>query len=192
MCFLRPIGDTTKTTASLAPTRTKKPSIRPSMRRMTSSTGSFHCPAPYPPTWVMCSTRLWRSGLLMQVISKRGHGGLAMTEGHSSTQCLKPPVAPVCPSPYQLRLRRVCEPFHRSLLTGEPLFALLRHANEGENVSFQGHFGSLVSERSGPVLTQLGVRQESWQRIGGESPPRGRSSQPPRPRVMRGVPRGPT
>ena len=36
------------------------------------------------------------------------------------------------------------------------------------------------------------VRQESWQRIGGESPPRGRSSQPPRPRVMRGVPRGPT
>jgi pimeloyl-ACP methyl ester carboxylesterase len=32
----------------------------------------------------------------------------------------------------------------------------------------------------------------SWQRIGGESPPRGRSSQPPRPRVMRGVPRGPT
>ena len=36
-------------------------------------------------------------------------------------------------------------------------------------------------------MTQLGVRQESWQRIGGESPPRGRSSQPPRPRVMRGV-----
>jgi len=32
----------------------------------------------------------------------------------------------------------------------------------------------------------------SWQRIGGESPPRGRSSQPPRPRVMRGVLRGPT
>jgi len=32
----------------------------------------------------------------------------------------------------------------------------------------------------------------SWQRIGGESPPRGRPSQPPRPRVMRGVPRGPT
>ncbi len=32
-----------------------------------------------------------------------------------------------------------------------------------------------------------GVRQESWQRIGGESPPRGRSSQPPRPRVMHEV-----
>src|SRR5450759_4359131 len=27
----------------------------------------------------------------------------------------------------------------------------------------------------------------SWQRIGGESPPRGRSSQPPRPRVMHEV-----
>ena len=75
MCFLRPVGDTTKTSVSLTPTRTKKPSIRPSMRRMTSSTGSFHCPAPYPPTCVMCSTRLWRSGLLMQVISKRGHEG---------------------------------------------------------------------------------------------------------------------
>ena len=46
--------------------------------------------------------------------------------------------------------------------------------------------------RTGPVvarqlMTRLGVRQESWQRIGGESPPRGRSSQPPRPRVMHEV-----
>src|SRR5258707_2947926 len=38
-----------------------------------------------------------------------------------------------------------------------------------------------------PPLTLSGVRQESWQRIGGESPPRGRSSQPPRPRVMHEV-----
>ena len=37
------------------------------------------------------------------------------------------------------------------------------------------------------VWTTIGVRQESWQRIGGESPPRGRSSQPPRPRVMHEV-----
>src|SRR5271167_1330384 len=36
-------------------------------------------------------------------------------------------------------------------------------------------------------MTRFGVRQESWQRIGGESPPRGRSSQPPRPRVMHEV-----
>src|SRR5258708_5942648 len=28
-------------------------------------------------------------------------------------------------------------------------------------------------------MTRSGVRQESWQRIGSESPPRGRSSQPP-------------
>ncbi len=38
-----------------------------------------------------------------------------------------------------------------------------------------------------PPLTLTGVRQESWQRIGGESPPRERSSQPPRPRVMHEV-----
>ena len=37
------------------------------------------------------------------------------------------------------------------------------------------------------LVTRNGVRQESWQRIGGESPPRGRSSQPPRPRVMHEV-----
>jgi hypothetical protein len=36
-------------------------------------------------------------------------------------------------------------------------------------------------------LTQLGVRQASWQRIGGGSPLRGRFSQPPRPRVMHEV-----
>src|ERR1700722_7911956 len=36
-------------------------------------------------------------------------------------------------------------------------------------------------------MTRPGVRQESWQRIGGESPPRGMSSQPPRPRVMHEV-----
>src|SRR5580704_3761694 len=36
-------------------------------------------------------------------------------------------------------------------------------------------------------VTQMRVRQESWQRIGGESPPRGRFSQPPRPRVMHEV-----
>src|ERR1700720_4988481 len=30
-------------------------------------------------------------------------------------------------------------------------------------------------------MTRSGVRQESWQRIGGESPPRGRPGQPPRP-----------
>src|SRR5216684_2108849 len=35
-----------------------------------------------------------------------------------------------------------------------------------------------------PSLTHMRLRQKSWQRIGGESPPRGRSSQPPRPRVM--------
>ena len=39
----------------------------------------------------------------------------------------------------------------------------------------------------GRVLTPTRVRQESWQRIGGASPPRGRSSQPPRPRVMHEV-----
>jgi len=44
-------------------------------------------------------------------------------------------------------------------------------------------FNSIDPNRSAPG---------SWQRIGGESPPRGRPSQPPRPRVMRGVPRGPT
>jgi hypothetical protein len=58
-----------------------------------------------------------------------------------------------------------------------------------------------VRSRSGPNIAlrgqidaddPSGVRQESRQRIGGESPPRGSSSQPPRPRVMRGVPRGPT
>src|SRR6266436_5975081 len=38
-----------------------------------------------------------------------------------------------------------------------------------------------------PSLTRKRVRQESWQRIGGASPPRGRSSQPPRPRVMHEV-----
>ena len=37
------------------------------------------------------------------------------------------------------------------------------------------------------LLAQGRVRQESWQRIGGASPPRGRSSQPPRPRVMHEV-----
>jgi len=36
-------------------------------------------------------------------------------------------------------------------------------------------------------MTRSRVRQESWQRIGGASPPRGRSSQPPRPRVMHEV-----
>src|SRR5260370_22819849 len=36
-------------------------------------------------------------------------------------------------------------------------------------------------------MTRTRVRQESWQRIGGASPPRGRSSQPPRPRVMHEV-----
>jgi hypothetical protein len=41
-------------------------------------------------------------------------------------------------------------------------------------------------------MTHNGVRQASWQRIGGESPPWVRTSHPPRPRVMRGVPRGPT
>jgi NAD(P)-dependent dehydrogenase (short-subunit alcohol dehydrogenase family) len=51
---------------------------------------------------------------------------------------------------------------------------------------------SAASAEALPVLTPFGVRQESWQRIGGGSPPRGRSSQPPRPRVMRGDPRGPT
>ena len=46
-------------------------------------------------------------------------------------------------------------------------------------------FEARSAPRSYP--THLGVRQESWQRIGGESPPRGRSSQPPRPRVMHEV-----
>src|SRR5215475_12654532 len=41
-------------------------------------------------------------------------------------------------------------------------------------------------------LTRCCVRQGSWQRIGGESPPLERSSQPSQPRVMRGVLRGPT
>jgi hypothetical protein len=45
----------------------------------------------------------------------------------------------------------------------------------------------IYSSRAFRVLAHLGVRQESWQRIGGESPPRGRSSQPPRPRVMHEV-----
>jgi len=39
------------------------------------------------------------------------------------------------------------------------------------------------SYRAHPRLYQGGVRQESWQRIGGESPPRVRTSHPPRPRV---------
>ena len=38
-----------------------------------------------------------------------------------------------------------------------------------------------------PPVTQSSVRQESWQRVGGESLPRGRFSQPPRPRVMHEV-----
>jgi hypothetical protein len=37
------------------------------------------------------------------------------------------------------------------------------------------------------ILTLTGVRQESWQRTGGESPLRGKVSQPPRPRVMHEV-----
>src|SRR6266849_2991388 len=45
--------------------------------------------------------------------------------------------------------------------------------------------GSGASSR--PKMTHMRVRQESWQRIGGASPPRGRSSQPPRPRVMHEV-----
>src|SRR5258708_37821812 len=44
-----------------------------------------------------------------------------------------------------------------------------------------------VTRSAGPPVTQRRVRQESWQRIGGASPPRGRSSQPPRPRVMHEV-----
>src|SRR5262249_7848377 len=44
----------------------------------------------------------------------------------------------------------------------------------------------------GGLWPRLCVRQASWQRIGGESPRWERSSQPPQPQVMRGVPRGPT
>jgi len=41
----------------------------------------------------------------------------------------------------------------------------------------------LLTAASGPQPSAPG----SWQRIGGASPPRGRSSQPPRPRVMHEV-----
>ena len=50
--------------------------------------------------------------------------------------------------------------------------------------------GAAVMRRCGRVrlfMTHKRVRQESWQRIGGASPPRGRSSQPSRPRVMHEV-----
>ena len=49
-----------------------------------------------------------------------------------------------------------------------------------------------VKDGERAFLTRNGVRQESWQRIGGASPHGVRTSHPPRPRVMRGVPRGPT
>src|ERR1700733_12991248 len=45
------------------------------------------------------------------------------------------------------------------------------------------HVLALSSSQFDPERSAPG----SWQRIGGESPPRGRSSQPPRPRVMHEV-----
>src|SRR5207244_110677 len=50
--------------------------------------------------------------------------------------------------------------------------------------AIEGTAVNIFSLRGFLILTRTRVRQESWQRIGGASPPRGRSSQPPRPRVM--------
>src|SRR5271154_2639405 len=48
--------------------------------------------------------------------------------------------------------------------------------------------GQVRRKGGGPrPLTETECARTSWQRIGGESPPRGRSSQPPRPRVMHEV-----
>jgi hypothetical protein len=68
-----------------------------------------------------------------------------------------------------------------------PLLAPLRHGGslercllprEDRKQLYDAQNGAIDPERSAPG---------SWQRIGGESPPRGRSSQPPRPRVMHEV-----
>ena len=59
------------------------------------------------------------------------------------------------------------------------------------HVCFHGEFQRITGRgthvEKTARMTQSRVRQESWQSIGGESPPRGRSSQPPRPRVMHEV-----
>src|SRR5258706_13886290 len=64
----------------------------------------------------------------------------------------------------------------------------LTHAEPAHHlVRLLGWCGHAVRNSIQPPVTQRRVRQESWQRIGGASPPRGRSSQPPRPRVMHEV-----
>ena len=54
----------------------------------------------------------------------------------------------------------------------------------GSDRSRTGHGAGTVNPLH---MTRNGVRQESWQRTGGESPLRGKVSQPPRPRVMHEV-----
>ena len=65
--------------------------------------------------------------------------------------------------------------------------APLRHANRSEQcLSLRAKrktYTLLSSSRFDPARSAPG----SWQRIGGASPPRGRSSQPPRPQVMHEV-----
>src|SRR6266436_6597004 len=64
---------------------------------------------------------------------------------------------------------------------------LCRLARCTKVVSYLRYCGRAGRTAAIAFLTHQRVRLESWQRIGGESPPRGRSSQPPRPRVMHEV-----
>jgi len=62
----------------------------------------------------------------------------------------------------------------------------LRHAPVGSSVIRPPQVSS-PEKRAMSVHDPKRCAPGSWQRIGGESPPRGRSSQPPRPRVMHEV-----
>ena len=72
---------------------------------------------------------------------------------------------------------------------------LWREAEARERACRGGNLGKsrrAPGKAGGAKMTLTGVRQASWQRIGGGSPSRGKASQPPRPRVMRDVSRGTT
>ena len=70
------------------------------------------------------------------------------------------------------------------LLIGDPRWVIAPQLPRHSIMSAYGFLVGLASSMMGVsggslatmVLTLYGVRQESWQRIGGESPPRGRSS----------------
>jgi hypothetical protein len=70
------------------------------------------------------------------------------------------------------------------------VFPLMGHFSEVPPCPQFGHYRGKRTCRGKPISVAFDPARSapgSWQRIGGESPPRGRSSQPPRPRVMHEV-----